>query len=188
MNKQLTKMADQLSRMTPKGTAQETYFNFTFGALYALARAEELDYHRQNKTLGKSTRRTAAAAQLATRMANRGVLTWKGEWVAGYFYNDALLRADIAYEHILRYRTGKKKANGPKLLTKAISSGIPKDLLIPSWTRVRDEVNNLKHRSWEFGEGPGIKLDEAIEIIRALINTVEWSLKHGDTSARKPTK
>ncbi len=186
MNKQLTEMADQLSRMTPKGTEQETYFNFAFGALYALARAEELGYNHQNKTRGKSTRRSAAVAQVATRMAQRGVMTWKGEWVAGYFYNDALLRADIAYEHILRYRTGQKKANGPRLLKKAIDSKMPKSLLIPSWTRVRDEVNNLKHRSWEFGEGPDIELDEALGIIQDLIKTVEWALKHGDTFGRKP--
>lgn len=181
-------MAGQLSRMTPSGTEQETYCNFTFEALYALARAEELGYHRQNKGRGKSKRRSAAAAQIATRIAKRGVMTWKREWVAGYFYNGALLRADIAYEHILRYRTGQKKANGPGLLAKAIASGMPKNLLTPSWTRVRDEVNNLKHRSWEFGEGPGIGLDEAMKIIQALIKTVEWPFKHGDTSARKPSE
>jgi hypothetical protein len=98
--------------MTPSGTEQETYCNFTFEALYALARAEELGYHRQNKGRGKSRRQSATAAQVATGMAKRGVMTWKGEWVAGYFYNDALLRADIAYEHILQYRTDRRRRMG----------------------------------------------------------------------------
>ncbi len=187
MDKHIMTMASQFERMRPTNVEQETYCNFAFGALHALARSEELGYRHHNRQQGKSTRRATAVGKIAARMAKRGVTAGRGEWLAGYYYNDALFRMDIAYEHILRHRTGLKNAKAPKLLKKAVASGLPRRLLDPSWTRVHDEVNDLKHCSWEFGEGPGIEPDEAVEILRDLIKTVEWALKHGPRHQNSPS-
>ncbi|OGW65609.1 MAG: hypothetical protein A3H49_03215 [Nitrospirae bacterium RIFCSPLOWO2_02_FULL_62_14] len=179
MNKQIVEMASQLSQMTPKGVEQETFYNFAFGALHALARAEELGYRNQNKALGKSARRSAVVKKLAARIAKRGITISRGEWLAGYYYNDALLRMDIAYEHALRYRTGGKNGNASQQIKKALNGGMPKQLLDPSWIRLRyKEANPLKHHSEKFGEGPEIEPDDAVKILEDLIKTVKWVLKH----------
>ena len=78
-------------------------------------------------------------------------------WLGGFFYNDAILRTDVAYEHVTRYWSGTsdtKSVSIQELISGASAKGMPCDLLI-SWPTVRAAAANpLKHQSLKQTDDP----------------------------------
>jgi len=163
----------------PGDPNQTTIYNFAFGAVYALERAQQLDYQGQSQEEGKGRRRTQEVKVLLADFLKGRSLPSDGEWLAGYFYNDALFRADVCFEHITRYFTnlrGNERINA--LIVKALLCGFPHDYLMPWWPKIRDEVNALKHKSHEFLEGPGLDYNDAVPHIKKLVQATTWVINH----------
>ena len=170
-------LADCFSKMKPDGVNQETIYNFAFGALYALAKAEQTGYPKQSAETARSARRALEVCALAREMVSKKWVPQAedGEWLGGFCFNDALFRAVVAFEHLLRYYT---RLNGNEslqtLVDTALSEGFNIEEIVPSWTEIKDEVNRLKHRSWEYGQGPEIPYPDAVKIVRGVVLAMKW--------------
>lgn len=77
-----------------------------------------------------------------------------GEWLAGYYFNDGIIRIAVAYEHIVRHVT---KLQGKELFRRlkkeAIREGL-KTEWASLWELAHKEVNRLSgvrtFRCWSF--------------------------------------
>ena len=176
MRDDLKNLAALMEPVTPNDPQQSTIYNFAFGAIYALARAEELGYTGHTRASGVSMQRSREVKCLATAMKERDQLPTSGEWLAGFYMNDALVRADVSYEHVTRYFTGDQNGNITVLREKALAHDFPENMLVPWWQNIRNEVNTLKHNSLEFAEGPVMPYPQAIWAINGLIDAVVWVL------------
>jgi len=173
-------LAKQFTVMNPKNHGERTAYNFAFGALHAFARAKELGFPEIRPERGTSKQRTEEVRRIAANMSNCSSIAESGPWLAGFYYNDVLLRCDVCYEHLVRYWTGNRK-NVPAdvLIQKAKASRFKEIKLLKPWLKIRKQVNILKHRYWEFPDGPRRVLpSQAFEIVSSLVRAVEWSLKN----------
>ena len=182
MRDELKRLAARINSVRPKDPQQATIYNFVFGALYALARAEELGFPTHGYGPGIGMQRSREVALRAIALKNLGRVPRTGHWLAGFYFNDALIRADVCYEHVTRFFTKKKGGDIHALIKWAAASGFPKDMLEPAWRDIRDEVNNLKHNSLEFAEGPIIGHKAAVSTISSLVAAVVWVLKSDSNS------
>ena len=156
IQKQIRQLAEQFRHVQPESPAESTLYNFAFGALYAFGRAVALDYcihYRQGTSLAKtktvSMKRADEAAKLAANLAKETMplqkaLPASGQWLAGYYYNDALLGIDVCYEQVTRYFLNEQGfVDGDWLLAQALRNDFPTNLIAPictymakgSWTR-----------------------------------------------------
>lgn len=199
IQKQIRQLAEQFRHVQPESPAESTLYNFAFGALYAFGRAVALDYcihYRQGTSLAKtktvSKERAAEAATLAANLANETVplekaLPASGKWLAGYYYNDALLRIDVCYEQVTRYFLKEQGfADGDWLLAQSLRKDFPPDLIAPVWPKIRGHVNDIKHKSTKKNktEGPSISPPDTLKAIEALIAAVAWVIQQGLISQR----
>jgi|LNFM01.1.fsa_nt_gb hypothetical protein len=187
MRPKVRNIAAQIAAMKPSIPAESTLYNFAFGSLYAFERAIDLGYLNQwRKKEGEgnrsqmekiSMRRARQVKQQANHlMAGRSVTP--GEWLAGYYYNDALIRTDVCFEQLARFygrvRRKSERKERKELERLAIDRGLPNDLIVPWWKNVRDEVNLIKHQSVFTTEGPSIDPETTLRAIEQLIAGVKF--------------
>lgn len=103
MNQALRKIASRLSTLTASSNQQTTPLNFAVGAVFALLKAEALNYESQSES-GRGRRMLEQAKQVCQEMASEAPLPVKGDWLAGYFFNDGIVRIAVAFEHLVRQR------------------------------------------------------------------------------------
>lgn len=155
---------------------QATIHNFSFGALYALAKAEELGYENQTHGSGELWRRTEDVRTLSTIMLTEDRLPEQGEWLAEFYFNDAIFRADVAFQHLLRYVA----TLGPEVPIDKARETIPQQFpseLLTTWSeKGRKADSGAKDRSLIFAEQPGISFGEAVAVIENLICALDWIL------------
>lgn len=171
----LSQMKDlEVSRSDPW---QSSLYNFALGAIYSLARAEQLGYPRQSQEPGRVWQRMDEAMETVLRMLGEDRPPQQGEWLAGFYFNDAILRLDLAFEHILRYvgDLGPTAAIG-EAREVATRKSFPSELLALWSERGRKADNMLKHRSLEVLEDPGISFSDALSIMENLVCALAWVL------------
>ena len=171
----LSQMKDlEVSRSDPR---HSSLYNFALGAIYSLARAEQLGYPRQSQKPGRVWRRMEEAKEMALRMLGEDRPPEQGEWLAGFYFNDAIFRLDLAFEHILRYvgNLGPNAAIG-EVREVATRRTFPPELLAIWSERERNADNMLKHRSLEVLENPGISFTDALSIMENLVCALAWVL------------
>ena len=171
----LSQMKDlEVSRSDPR---HSSLYNFALGAIYSLARAEQLGYPRQSQEPGRVWRRMEEAKELVLRMLVDDQPPEQGEWLAGFYFNDAIVRLDLAFEHILRYvgNLGPTAAIG-EVREVATRKSFPPELLTIWSERGRNADNMLKHRSLEVLENPGISFTDALSIMENLVCALAWVL------------
>jgi hypothetical protein len=188
----IKQLASRLQALTPGPKPQSTLYNFAFGALYAFARSIELkfvdQYQREKNNNNLSLNRALEVKRLAKVLAEIGRLPTDGPWLAGHYYNSALLRVDVCYEQAVRYYLTKNQvANMNESLITAFRLGFPPDLIVPFWPRVRRQVNSLKHESIIKTEGPAMPPEELLTVIERLLATVEWLFTHGQAPKEPPS-
>lgn len=173
----LSQMRDlQVSRSDPR---QSSLYNFTLGAIYSLARAEELGYPGQSQESGRVWRRMDEAKEMALRMLGEDQPPERGEWLAGFYFNDAIVRLDLAFEHILRCvgNLGPTAAIG-EVREVATRKSFPSELLTIWSERGRNADNMLKHRSLEVLEDPGISFTDALCVMENLVCALSWVIRN----------
>lgn len=195
--KEIKQLAEQLRDVQPKNAASYTLCNFAFGALYAFGRAVSLEYLVQydeevspSPSISVSRQRATEVSHLAADLAKEDVplgkaLPTSGRWLAGYYYNDALLRIDVCYEQVTRYFLNEQGfVNGDWLLAQSLKKDFPPDLIAPTWPKVRGHVNDIKHKSTKKNktEGPAISPADTLKAIKVLIAAVAWVIGKGPAS------
>ncbi len=164
-----------VSRSDPR---HSSLYNFALGAIYSLARAEQLGYPQQSQEPGRVWRRMEEAKELVLRMLGEDRPPDQGDWLAGYYFNDAILRLDLAFEHILRYvgNVGPTAAIG-EVREVATRKSFPPELLTIWSERGRNADNMLKHRSLEMLEDPGMSFTDALSIMENLVCALAWVVR-----------
>ena len=111
------------------------------GVIYAITSAVKLGYSGQRSRRTQQVHVRKAAEALA-----RGETPETSVYLAGYYFNDSLLRLDIAYESVLR-RITRQRGNEPaaELIELAATKNSLNREQFTEWLRIRDEVNALKH-------------------------------------------
>src|SRR5690348_1933311 len=104
-NERLKYIAGRLAHLSPRSGQQSTPLNFAVGALWALAEAHKLGYPSLRVTQSRGMRMWGKAKGICLAMNRGGDLPTHGEWLAGYYFNDGIIRIDVAYEHIVRHVT-----------------------------------------------------------------------------------
>ncbi|HXF04739.1 MAG TPA: hypothetical protein VNM72_04910 [Blastocatellia bacterium] len=181
MNDRIKKALSQMkglevSRSDPR---QSSLYNFALGAVYSLARAEQLGYPWQSQEPGREWRRMEEAKGLVLRMLVEDQPPEQGEWLAAFYFNDAIVRLDLAFEHILRCvgNLGPTAAIG-EVREVATRKSFPSELLTIWSERGRNADNMLKHRSLEILEDPGISFTEALSVMENLVCALAWVVRN----------
>lgn len=184
MKAKVRNIAAQIAAMRPKSPSESTLYNFAFGSLYAFERAIDLGYFNQWRKEGEGKRietekismRRARQVKLQANHLKIGDSVTPGEWLAGYYYNDALIRTDVCYEQLARYsgrvREKSERKKREELEKLAIDRGLRKDLIVPWWKQVRNEVNLIKHQSIFTTEGPSIDPENTLRAIENLVEGI----------------
>lgn len=172
MKERVSAIASRLHNLIPSSHQQTTPFNFTVGAIYALRRAEELSYVSKQDA-GRGLRMWGEAKQICQTLAKAGTLPEMGEWLAGYFFNDGIIRIAVAYEHLVREVTGAGD-NEDYDIDEAKRLGF-RDAWLQSWDPVRREMNRLKHKTQKFVDGPLLTYDEAVQALDHLVDALDKS-------------
>jgi hypothetical protein len=151
-------------------------FNFLLGAVYSLREAcargyrDRADYAETDRSDHLSRLHTVVAALLADAPL-------EPVWIAGFYYNAAIMRIDACYERLLKAMleaahvkpAGKAKRRQSK--TDLWASQLERQLsLHPPITRyhlewARTEVNKLKHDL--YGRIPATAVDQRIDMPNA---------------------
>lgn len=179
MNPIFTDAASRISTMIPRNPEQEVIYTFLFGALYALARAELLRYPEEGSDPGKSASRAEEVKELAAEMVSKVQLPKDGEWLGGFYFNDAVFRLGICVEHVVRHITGLKGRETLNVVIKvAESKGFDVKKILPGWEISKDEVDSLRHKSWDYLEGPKMQYSEALKLMENLVEFVDLVFKN----------
>lgn len=121
---------------------------------------------------------TAEAMQICRTLAVAATLPERGEWLAGYFFNDGIVRIAVACEHLVREATGTGD-NEEYDLEEVKLLGF-RDGWLQSWIPVRREMNRFKHKTQRFVDGPLLTDDEAVEALDSLVDALDrtnWTPK-----------
>ena len=171
----LLKRLNMLSRECPGLTHT---FNFIVGAVYSLRKARRFG-HRDRVTYGDTdpsghvSRLSDAIDAVAVGAIPEPV------WIAGFYYNAAIMRIDACYERLLRAMLAAAGVKPEKVTedqpwTDTMAGQLERTLnLDPPLARehltwARKEVNNLKHKL--FGQEPShaLKRPEPSDLTNAI--------------------
>ena len=150
-------LADPLKELSKAFPELTHTFNFLLGAIISLQEARSLD-HKNRAEYGASDQRQHLVRflQAVDDFESGGKPT--SIWMAGFYYNSAIMRIDACHERFLK---AMLKAAGVKIdsiqigpgetKTDAYARELERSLTLPPFTRqhlasTRQEVNRLKHR------------------------------------------
>lgn len=178
-NEQLLRcIAGHLARLSSNSGQESTPSNFAVGALLALTKAEQLDYSSLKSSETRGLRMWRKAKGICLEIERGGDVPTHGEWLAGYYFNDAIIRIAVAYEHIVRHAT---KLHGKELFrqlkTEALRKRGFKQEWATSWESVHKEMNRLKHQNLKFVDGPLLQYDQALQALDYLVYALKWGTK-----------
>ena len=136
------------------------------GAVYALIQAKHHQFKDRDRPIN-----ITPVAQRAGRIAS-GRMRTNGQWIAGFYFNNALFRTAAIYHRILKIVVGKK-AHMPVLLPKA-------QALYPHWTNckldlVHNQVNDLKPTPRGVHDQITVTYDDAVAAVGELLDLIEAS-------------
>ena len=139
------------------------------GAAYALAKSYRLDYSRDASAVSRSDYLGVASILIDL---SRGTLPNEGQWLAGFYFNSALLRIAAGYHRTLKILTGENEGKHClKLLAR--ERGLISDHELSSIETIWKEVNDFKHSAvrsaYEINSRRTVDLKEALEGLRELV-------------------
>ncbi len=148
------------------------------GAVYALIQAR---HHKFTDRAGRPID-IKPVTQRAVQIA-KGKVRTNGQWIAGFYFNNALFRTAAVYHRILKIVVGKQKAYVPELLPDARKC-------YPRWTcakldKVHSQVNDLKHTPRGVHDQRTVTYDDAVAAIGELLDLIEaWTAATAPTTSK----
>jgi hypothetical protein len=181
LNDSYKDFARRLSRITVSTGEESTPVNFAFGALYSLLQADKLNYPKDPSLATSRGRGLTIWEEVklsADHLASTGNFQTSDAWLAGYHFNNALMRLAASFEHIVRYRTGLHDRSDTYAFVRGAASDLGfKDAWMVSWDSAHEEVNRIRHRNHEFPDGPQMPFTKACEALDHLIEALQWGLR-----------
>jgi hypothetical protein len=167
----LSTFAARLAALDPQQHEHVGLVSVTVAAIYAIRKALSFG---SSGSPGDLTRRG--------HVLKAGEALARGEtpprvYLAGYYFNDSLVRVDIAYENILRHRTRRRgNENSKTLIDLAVKTGWDAEQF-GAWKLIRDEINGLKHRNPEQiarrTSGRGVEVETVLAALASLLPLIE---------------
>ena len=166
----IAEVARRLKNLSPRNDEEYRIFTFALGAIYAAANAEALDFsHTTEPEPGELVRQAQSVLNsLATGDMPRG-----NRWTAGYYFNDALFRTDVAFERLVRYM--RRDYAGELGAQEVLSSDIR-----AAWDPIHEEVIGMKHYPHR---GRRTQSDELMTGLDAFIRGFERCLRDPERTA-----
>jgi hypothetical protein len=147
------------------------------GAVYALIQAKQHNFaDRAGRPID-----IKPVAQRAAQIA-KGRVRINGQWIAGFYFNNALFRMAAVYHRILQIVVGKD-GNVPSLQSEAIGRhGLWMSIKLH---KVYSQVNELKHESQGVYAGRLVTYHEALTATGDLLDLIEaWMAANAPTTLR----
>lgn len=173
-------LAERIKSLSPRTEEEASILALTFGAVYATALAEQLGYDVRKSNGGKDLVKETTSL-VETMVKDRAVpfdpKTPEGRfWLAGFYFNDALVRTDVAFEWLARCVVGlpsNERRNDSKknLIKDTKQRGFPQASL-DSWKAMSDEIDVFKHHN-QFDQDR-MDYDSFIKALDNLISALEW--------------
>jgi hypothetical protein len=139
-------------------------FDLLLGAIHSFYCAEELNYRDRPSTLGLKYRARLISRAEALASAR---LCKSGRWLAGYYFNSALLRIAASYHQTLKAITGKNKFI-PQLIPLVTPTFVHVNL-----DKVHGEVNRLKHTEEGVDAGRSVTFEESVAALAELVELIK---------------
>jgi hypothetical protein len=111
------------------------------------------------------------AKQICQILTTDSTLPERGEWLAGYFFNDGIVRIAVAFEHMVREVTGT--ADNKEYDIEEVKRLGFRDAWLQSWGPVRLEMNRFKHKTQKFVDGPLLTYAEAVQALDHLVEALD---------------
>jgi hypothetical protein len=95
-----------------------------------------------------------------------------GPWLAGYYFNSALLRIAASYHQCLKLITAKPNGYVRSLREEVekLQGEVPADAAL---LKVHEEVNSIKHDRGGLDSGRNVTFDIAVDAVAELIELLE---------------
>jgi hypothetical protein len=130
------------------------------GALHGLVRAAELGFRDRTQAPSPAYARTLGRM---LRRLGHGKAALQGQWLAGFYFNDAMFRLAALYERGLKAVVGSKgREDIPCLRQIAEAKGLMNSAEFSALDAVRRDVNALKHRDGLVLTGRTVPFDTAV--------------------------
>jgi hypothetical protein len=102
--------------------------------------------------------------------------------LAGYFFNDGVVRIAVAFEHLVRQETNLYRYERfEQMRTQAIAEGFTEEWM-GSWRSIDEELIRIRHRNTEFVDGPLVTHQKAVASLDHLAQALEWAINRHSTS------
>lgn len=179
MSDKLHKLAVRLEVLVGELPQYRAILDVVAGGLFALLRAQELDYKHRAGPLSDAYLRNLAL-RLA-RMAH-GQLPRKHAWLAGFYFNSAIHRIAAAGEQLEGILTRIERR------ARRSRKQIPDSITLTSVRKVRNEVDRFKHDESGFEGGrnvPPALATHALEEILDALDSRKGALQGVHPQARK---
>jgi hypothetical protein len=171
----LERLAQRLCDLAPVNDTARGLVSVATGALYALHQAHAREYSGCRDEVPELSHAIKVAEALAARRSPVNRM-----YLGGYYFNDALLRLDIAYENAIRAVTSARREDDQNaLIEAAIARGHASDQF-REWRLIRAEVNGFKHRNprqiARHKAGRGVPPEKALLAAHKLVEFMERTI------------
>jgi hypothetical protein len=160
----LLALAKKISELMSELLALNEPLDLALGAVHALIEARKHNYRDRKWPL--PPRYYIKVRKLAEDLSRGRQLDDK-PWLAGFYFNSALLRIAAVYHDVLKLHTGRR--GYVRELLPLVSPPFDHGSL----DKVHEEVNKLKHQPQGVGQGRGVRFEEAIAALGELIDFIE---------------
>lgn len=152
-----------------RGAAERDPLDYLLGALHALFQAKQLGYQHRPQSLDDKYWNEGPLPRVGY-MA-QGKLRVEGKWLAGFYFNSALVRLAAAFDRTVRLKATRKKIKVKKrpvwnLLLDLGLQRFSKGKL----ARVYREVNPLKHAPEGLATGRRITMTDATQAFDEMLD------------------
>jgi len=155
-------LAQRLKKLLPRNDEERRIFTFALGAIYAASWAEALGY--SDTTEPNAAELVDQARRPVLDGLAKGIRPHEGRWVAGFYFNDALFRTDVAFERLIRYVTRDYAR------VAAARDVLPLNLY-DAWNPIHEEAIGLKHYPHRGRRTPH---GELLMSLDALVCGLQW--------------
>jgi hypothetical protein len=166
-NQELRRLSGRLASLMQIVPLVRDPLDYLVGAIYALLKAEELQYDDRHVALPDDY--WQFPIKRAKQMAETGTTRAEGKWLAGFYFNSAILRIAASYHRVLVLLTNQR-AYVDTLLRKIERTYRFRHTNL---SRVHKEVNLIKHDAVALRGGRKVTFDVAIAAIEELIDLVD---------------
>jgi hypothetical protein len=146
------------------------------GAIHALIRARKLGFKdRQNRAPG------VGPIQVLAAQLGAGAFRDDGDWLAGFHFNNGLVRLAAVYHRLLKITVGQRNSRDHRPVLVPLAEARYQQWTNGAWAHgnadgVYDEVNDIKHEPGGLHAGRDVVFSDAVNAADEILSLIEaWN-------------